>query len=48
MTIPVFVPKLPTAEDLLPYLREIELARTYSNFSHNLTSEKTKQRACKI
>ncbi len=32
MTIPVFVPKLPTVEDLLPYLREIELARTYSNF----------------
>jgi dTDP-4-amino-4,6-dideoxygalactose transaminase len=32
MTIPVFVPKLPTAEDLLPYLREIELAQTYSNF----------------
>jgi dTDP-4-amino-4,6-dideoxygalactose transaminase len=32
MTIPVFVPKLPTAEDLHPYLREIELARTYSNF----------------
>ena len=32
MTIPVFVPKLPTAEDLLPYLREIDLARTYSNF----------------
>ena len=32
MTIPVFVPKLPTAQDLLPYLREIELARTYSNF----------------
>lgn len=32
MTIPVFVPKLPTAEDLLPYLREIDIARTYSNF----------------
>ncbi len=32
MTIPVFVPKLPTVEDLLPYLKEIELARTYSNF----------------
>ena len=32
MTIPVFVPKLPTIEDLLPYLKEIELARTYSNF----------------
>jgi len=32
MTIPVFVPKLPTVEDLLPYLREIELAQTYSNF----------------
>ena len=32
MTIPVFIPKLPTVEDLLPYLREIELARTYSNF----------------
>ena len=32
MTIPVFVPKLPTAEDLLPYLREIDRTRTYSNF----------------
>jgi dTDP-4-amino-4,6-dideoxygalactose transaminase len=32
MTIPVFVPKLPAVEDLLPYLREIELAQTYSNF----------------
>jgi dTDP-4-amino-4,6-dideoxygalactose transaminase len=32
MTIPIFVPKLPTAEDLLPYLREIDHARTYSNF----------------
>jgi len=32
VTIPIFVPKLPTVEDFLPYLREIELARNYSNF----------------
>lgn len=32
MTIPIFIPRLPTVDDLLPYLREIELSRVYSNF----------------
>ncbi len=32
MTLPVFIPKLPTVDELLPYLREIESAKYYSNF----------------
>lgn len=32
MKLPVFVPKLPTVDELLPYLREIEAAKYYSNF----------------
>jgi len=32
MTLPVFIPKLPTVDELLPYLREIEASRYYSNF----------------
>lgn len=32
MKNPVFVPQLPTTDELLPYLREIELSRNYSNF----------------
>ena len=32
MTIPLFVPKLPSTDELLPFFREIEKRRTYSNF----------------
>ena len=32
MTLPVFIPKLPTVDEMIPYLREIEATRFYSNF----------------
>lgn len=32
MTIPLLVPDLPSAEELLPYLRRIDQARWYTNF----------------
>jgi len=38
MTIPIFVPNLPSTEELLPFLREIEISKTYSNFGPVVTS----------
>lgn len=32
MTIPIFVPDLPSVDQIAPYLRQVELSRVYSNF----------------
>ena len=32
MTIPVFIPKLPSTDQVIPYLRQIEESSVYSNF----------------
>ena len=32
MTIPVFIPKLPSTDQVIPYLRQIEESNVYSNF----------------
>ena len=38
MTISVLVPKLPSVVRLLPYLREIEIARTHFDFGHRVSA----------